>query len=508
MTATTSPPTAVGFRSERGPVLAALMLSTGLVALDSTIIATAVPSVVKDLGGFSQFPWLFSIYLLTQAVTVPLYGKFADVVGRRPLMFLGIATFLVGSVLCGLAWSMPSLIVFRAVQGIGAGAVQPMSMTIVGDLYSVEERARVQGYLASVWGIAAVVGPTLGGLFSDYLSWRWIFFVNLPLGAVAWVTLSRRFKESVVHREHTIDWTGACLLTVGCSLAILGLLEGGVAWAWGSVTSVVILAVAGVSLIAFVAVERVAVEPVLPLWVFGRRVLVGGNLVSLAVGALVIGLTSYVPTYAQGVLGASAVAAGFALAALTVGWPLAAAFAGRLYLRLGFRSTSFIGVVAAIAGTLLSLLLGVHTALWQVAVVCFVIGVGMGLVASPTLVAVQSVVGWDRRGVVTGANMFCRSIGSAVGAAVFGAIANASLAHRLAHPPAALAGQLPHGADAAGIAIGGHGPSRTSPAGDFVRHALNAASHDVFVGLAILAVLTVGALMLMPHRTHELTFEI
>jgi multidrug resistance protein len=182
-------PSAVGFRSERGPVLAALMLSTGLVALDSTIIATAVPSVVKDLGGFSQFPWLFSIYLLTQAVTVPLYGKFADVVGRRPLMFFGIAAFLLGSVLCGVAWSMPSLIAFRAVQGIGAGAVQPISLTIVGDLYSVEERARVQGYLASVWGIAAVVGPTLGGVFSDYLSWRWIFFVNLPLGAVAWVTL-------------------------------------------------------------------------------------------------------------------------------------------------------------------------------------------------------------------------------------------------------------------------------------------------------------------------------
>ncbi|MDX6229868.1 MAG: hypothetical protein QOI76_3258 [Frankiales bacterium] len=507
MTATTSPPSAVGFRSERGPVLAALMLSTGLVALDSTIIATAVPSVVKDLGGFSQFPWLFSIYLLTQAVTVPLYGKFADVVGRRPLMFLGIAMFLVGSVLCGLAWSMPSLIAFRAVQGIGAGAVQPMSMTIVGDLYTVEERARVQGYLASVWGIAAVVGPTLGGFFSDYLSWRWIFFVNLPLGAVAWVTLSRRFKESVAHREHTIDWTGAALLTTGCSLAILGLLEGGVAWAWGSATSIVILAVAGMSLLGFVAVERVATEPVLPLWVFGRRVLVGGNLVSLAVGALVIGLTSYVPTYAQGVLGASAVLAGFALAALTIGWPLSAALAGRLYLRIGFRNTSFIGAVGAIAGTLLCLLLGVNSSLWQVAAVCFVIGVGMGLVASPTLVAVQSVVGWDRRGVVTGANMFCRSIGSALGAAIFGAIANASLNHRFAHPPASLAGKLPRGADAASIAIGGHGPSRTSPAGEFVRHALGAASHDVFVGLAVLAVLTVGFLLLMPHRTEELSFE-
>jgi EmrB/QacA subfamily drug resistance transporter len=504
VTATTSQPSAVGFRSERGPVLAALMLSTGLVALDSTIIATAVPSVVKDLGGFTQFPWLFSIYLLTQAVSVPLYGKFADIVGRRPLMFFGIATFLIGSVFCGIAWSMPALIVFRAVQGLGAGAVQPIALTIVGDLYSIEERARVQGYLASVWGISAVIGPTLGGVFSDYLSWRWIFFVNLPLGALAWVTLSRRFKESVVHREHTIDWLGAGLLTAGCSLAILGLLEGGQAWAWGSATSVLVLAVAGVSLLMFLAVERRAAEPVLPLWVFGRRVLVGGNLVSLGVGALVIGLTSYVPTYAQGVLGVSAVVAGFAVAALTVGWPLAASFAGRLYLRVGFRTTSLIGTVAVLTGAGLSLLLGVHTAIWQVAAVCFVIGAGLGMVASPTLVAVQSVVGWDRRGVVTGANMFCRSVGSAVGVAVFGAVANASLSHRLAHPPASVAGQLPHGADAAGLVLGGHGPARTSAAGEYVRQALNAAAHDVFVGVAILAVLGVAFLLLMPHRVEEL----
>src|SRR3954454_22871361 len=214
MTAIQKPekPAAVGLRSERGPVLIALMLSTALVALDATIIATAVPSIVRDLGGFSQFPWLFSIYLLTQAVTVPLYGKLADVVGRRPVLFFGIAVFLLGSVLCGFAWSMPALIVARAVQGIGAGAVQPISMTVVGDLYSVEERARVQGYLASVWGIAAVLGPTLGGVFSEYLSWRWIFIVNLPLGAVAVWMLARHFSERVSRSAHRMDYAGAVVL--------------------------------------------------------------------------------------------------------------------------------------------------------------------------------------------------------------------------------------------------------------------------------------------------------
>src|SRR3981189_3528109 len=187
--------TGVGFRSDRGPVLAAIMLRTGLVALDSTIIATAVPSIVRDLGGFSQFPWLFSIYLLTQAVTVPLSGKFADSLGRKPVMFFGIALFLLGSVLCGVAWSMPVLIIARAIQGIGAGAVQPMSMTMVSGLYRVVERGGVQGRLAGVGGIASVLGPTLGGVFSEYLSWRWIFFVNLPLGAVAAWVLARRFSE-------------------------------------------------------------------------------------------------------------------------------------------------------------------------------------------------------------------------------------------------------------------------------------------------------------------------
>src|SRR2546422_2923230 len=179
----------VGLRSDRGPVLLSVMLATGLVAIDSTILATAVPSVVSDLGGFAQFPWLFSIYLLAQAVSVPLYGKFADIVGRKPMMLTGVSIFLVSSVLCGSAWSMLSLIVFRALQGIGAGAVLPIGQTIIGDIYSLIERARVIGYLASVWATSSVVGPTLGGVFSDYLSWRWVFFVSIPIPLLAMTSL-------------------------------------------------------------------------------------------------------------------------------------------------------------------------------------------------------------------------------------------------------------------------------------------------------------------------------
>jgi EmrB/QacA subfamily drug resistance transporter len=502
MTGTTS--SGVGLRSERGPVLAALMLSIALVALDSTIIATAIPSIVRDLGGFSRFPWLFSIYLLTQAVTVPLYGKYADVIGRKPVLLFGIGLFVLGSVLSGFAWSMTALIVFRGLQGLGAGAVQPISMTIVGDLYSVAERAKVQGYIASVWGVSSVLGPTLGGLFAQYGSWRWIFFVNVPVGALAVWMLVRNFHENVVHREHTIDFLGAALLTLGCSLLILGLLEGGVAWGWGSPQSLLVLGGGLIAVVAFVQVERRAVEPVLPLWVFRHRTLVSGNLAAMMVGALLIGLSSYVPTYVQGVLGTGALVAGFALAALTVGWPIAAAFSGRIYLRIGFRDTAVIGGVVVILGAVLVALLTASSAVWQVGAACFVVGVGLGLSNAPIVVAVQSVVGWESRGVVTGTNMFSRSIGSAVGIAVLGAIANATLANRLEHVPAALHGRLPANPDATSLVLGGHTGEPTVVAA-FLRSALFDATHHVFQSLVVVAVLMMLAVLMMPRRTHEIT---
>ncbi|GAA1150934.1 MDR family MFS transporter [Nocardioides aquiterrae] len=421
----------VGLRSERGPVLLAVMLSIGLVAIDSTILATAVPAIVADLGGFTQFPWLFSIYLLAQAVTVPVYSKVADLVGRKPVMLVGIGLFVLGSLLCGLAWGMGSLIAFRAVQGIGAGAVQPMSMTIVGDIYTLEERAKVQGYVASVWALSAVVGPTLGGVFADYLSWRWIFFVNIPLGFAAFAMLWRRFGERVERRRHTIDYAGSLLLTAGGVLLLLALLEGGVRWAWDSPTSLGLFAVAAVLLAGFVVVERRAAEPVLPLWVFRRRVLLSSMLASLVVGVLMMGLSSYIPLYAQSVLGHGALVSGLALAAMTLGWPIAASSAGRLYLTIGFRATMLIGGVIGFLGSAMLLFIDTHSSIWVIAAPCFVMGVGFGLVASPSIIAAQSSVTWQHRGVATGSTMFARSVGSAVGVAVFGAIANGLVAARL-----------------------------------------------------------------------------
>ena len=498
---TTVTRSSVGLRSERGPVLGAIMLSTALIALDSTIIATAVPAVVDDLGGFSQFPWLFSVYLLTQAVTVPVYGKLADIYGRKPPLLFGIAVFIAASLFCGLAWSMPALVVGRALQGIGAGAIQPIGMTVIGDLYTVEERAKVQGYVASVWAASSVLGPTLGGLFSDYLSWRWIFFVNLPLGALAMVALHRRWTERVERREHRLDIAGAVLLTVSCSLLILGLLKGS-DWGWSSGTSVAVLVTAVVLLVAFAAVERRAPEPVLPLWVLRRRILVSGNIAALGLGALLIGLSSYLPTWAQGVLGASALEAGLVLAALTLGWPLAASNAGRLYLRIGFRNTALLGAVLAVLGTAANAVLAQDAELWQVAAAMFITGVGLGLSSSPVVVAVQSVVGWERRGVVTATNMFSRSIGSAVGAAVFGAIANTTLAARFASPPAGLEGELPTDVDSTTAALAGGGA-----VAEFARTSLHDASHGVFIATGVTALVIALAVASMPRRAEPLVFD-
>ncbi len=456
----------VGFRSERGPILISLMLSTGLIAVESTILATAVPSIVEDLGGFSLFPWLFSVYLLAQAVSVPIYAKFADVVGRKPIILIGIGLFLIGSVLCGFAWSMTALIAFRVVQGLGAGAVMPMSITIAGDIYTVRERAKAQGYIASVWGIASVVGPTLGGVFSEYLTWRWIFFINIPLGLIAVWMLVRNYHESLEHRRHRIDYAGAITLTLSLTLLILAVLEGGQAWAWNSWQSIIAFGVGGVLLAAFLLIERRAEEPVLPLWVYSRRLLLTTALIGLGVGAALIGMTSYVPTYLEIAGGATPLASGLALAALTLGWPLAAAQSGRLYMRIGFRWTALIGLSVSVVGATLLLITSATPSIAWVAVSCFIVGLGFGLVASPSLIAAQSSVAWNERGVVTGSNTFMRAVGSAVGVAIFGAIAN-------------------------GIIAGAGGPSSAA--------AIQDASTAVFGAVLIVILLTFGAAIAMPR---------
>ncbi len=472
----------VGLRSERGPILGSVMLSIALVAIDTTILATAVPAIVADLGGFTQFPWLFSTYLLAQAVTTPIYGKLTDVFGRKPLMLLGIGLFVLGSILCAVSWSMTVLIAARAVQGLGAGAIQPTGMTMMGDIYTVAERAIAQSYIASVWAVSAVVGPTLGGVLSEQASWRWIFWINVPLGVVAAVVLVRRFEESGARGvRRPIDGWGAALLAGGAGLLLLGLLEGGIRWPWWSPAGVGVFVGAVLLLAAFVAVQRRAPDPVLPLWVFRDRVQGASTIGAFVVGMVMMGVTSYVPVYAQRVLGAGAVVAGLAVAALAIGWPIAASTAGRFYLRFGFRPCLLAGSVFGVVGAGMVALAGPDSSVWLLAAGCLVLGLGLGYVASPSVIAAQSAVTWRDRGVVTGTNMFSRSVGSAVGVAVFGAIANGVVAARVGG-----------GAGAGDVDL------ELLPVG-----VLHPALHAVFVAVAATSLALVLAGLLMPSRLDE-----
>lgn len=442
------------------------MVSISLAALDSTVLATAVPTIVSELGDFPLFPWLFSGYLLAQAVTTPVYAKLSDVYGRKPIILVGIGLFMVGSILCAVAWSMPALIVARAVQGVGCGAVQPMSVTITGDLYSVAERARVQGYIASVWAGASVLGPTIGGLFAELGIWRGVFAINVPLCLLAAWLIVRRYHERVERRVHPIDYPGAVLLTMSLTLLVLAILGGGQAWEWDSAASIGAFVAGGLLLAGFGIATRRAVDPILPAWVVTRRLLFTTTAVGLCVGAILIGLTSYVPTYLEGSLGVSPITAGLALTTLTIGWPLTAGLAGRIYLRIGFKKTAMIGAVLALTGTA-ALLTVVHRPnVMVVAAFCFVTGCGLGLLALPSLVAAQSSVEWNERGVVSGGHMFSRSLGSAVGVAVFGAVANS---------------------------VFGEGDVHTLGAA-----AIQAGTAAVFLGVLVVAVLAALAVVAMP----------
>jgi EmrB/QacA subfamily drug resistance transporter len=488
-------------QDRRTPVLVALMLSMMLVAMDTTIVTTAVPQVVGDLGGLSRVAWIFSIYLLAQTVTIPIYGKAADLYGRKPVLVLGVGVFLLGSLLCSLAWDMASIVAFRVVQGLGAGAIAATVNTVAGDMYDVRERGRIQGWLSGVWGVSAVIAPVLGGLFAEYLSWRWIFLVNLPIGAVALLLIIRGLHERVEPKKHEIDYAGAGLLLVSAGLLVLGLLQGGTAWPWLSVPSAVVFAVSGVAAFVAVRVERSAAEPVMPIWLWTRRLTAGSYVVTLISGLVVIGLSVFLPTWAQSVLGLNPVAAGFVLAVMTITWPMASTFSGRLYLRIGFRDTALVGTLLALTSAVMFTLLPADTAPWRPMLASAVMGAGMGLIPVPLLVGLQATVGWAHRGVVTGGAMFSRVLGQSLGAAVFGAVANGVLLHHLGTAPDGLRDEIPRGVDGVSRALdGGH---ESAAAAAFLRESLHASTHAVFVGLAIACVLAIVVLLVVVPRHFE-----
>lgn len=479
-------------------ILAALMCTMMLAAMDITIVATAIPQIVGDLGGFRLFSWVFSSYLLAQTVTIPIYGKLADLFGRKPVLIAGMLVFLAGSAASSLAWNMASLIVFRGVQGLGAGAIMATVATVAGDLYSVRERAAIQGWLASVWGIAAIAGPLAGGAFAQYLSWRWIFLVNLPIGALALALIGAFLHESFERRRPRIDYAGSALVLASIGALIFGLLQGGQAWPWLSRESIAVFSIAALLIAATVWVERRASEPVMPGWVWRRRTLAGANFATIAMGMVMMAPSAYLPTYLQSVHGLGAIAAGLVLACMSFGWSSASALSGRLYMRIGFRDTAIAGAALVIAGSAAFALMRESAGVWAVVADQVVLGAGFGLLFTPLLVGLQSVVGWERRGVVTGASMFSRYLGQSLGAASFGALFNAVVAARLAHAPSTLAERLPERVDAVIEAL--HASAAGSAAHAYLRDTLSVATRYVFAGMAGMAAVALLVVFVMPRR--------
>jgi EmrB/QacA subfamily drug resistance transporter len=432
--------------SRRRLVLAACLIATFMAAVESTIVATIIPTIVSDLGGFSLFTWVFTVYLLTQAVTIPVYGRLADQHGRKPVFFVGAALFLVGTILCGMAWSMPALVCFRALQGCGAGAIQPIAATILGDIYTPAERGRIQGLVSSVFGVSAVVGPSLGAFLVAHVSWRLVFWVNVPIGIAAIVMIAVFLREEVRHRQHRIDWAGSLLLLVAFSSLMLALVQSDSL----SATTLIALTIAGVAALVVLYVhERSTPEPMLPLELWRNRVIVIGSTGNFTAGAMMMGVAAFLPTYVQGAMGRGAVDGGLVLGAMSVTWALASILAGRLLMRTSYRLIAVLGGFAMAIGCATLVALTPADGPWWAAVGSLVIGIGMGFTSTVFIVSIQATVPWRQRGAATSSTMFMRFVGQSTGAAACGAVLNATMLRldpgavhavdRLLDPPTRLA---------------------------------------------------------------------
>jgi EmrB/QacA subfamily drug resistance transporter len=416
-------------------VLVAACTAIFMSAVEATIIATAMPTIVAALGGFEEFSWAFGAYLLAQAVTTPIYGRLADLYGRKIVLTVAVLVFLIGTIFCSLAWSMFSLIGFRALQGVGAGALVPISMTIVADIYPPRARAKVQGYLNSIWGGAAIIGPLLGAFLVATVGWPAVFWINVPIGLAALVILWAAFHDRHQAARHRLDLFGAVLLVVGVGALMLALVESA---QLGGGTIAALLVVAAVALTALVFFEKRVAEPMLPLEVWRHPVVSACNLAALAIGAVMMGVVVFVPIYVQGLMGRSALVAGFALTSESIAWMITGALAGWLLTRHSYRSVAATGGLILLAGGLVLATLHPGAGPVWAATGAFLVGGGMGFCNTTFLVAAQSSVPWNQRGAATSSNVFMRTVGQAFGAAVLAGILNVSLAGKITDPGATI----------------------------------------------------------------------
>jgi EmrB/QacA subfamily drug resistance transporter len=462
-------------------VFAGLLLGMLLAALNQTIVATALPDIVADLGGFEHYSWVFSAYMLASTVTVPLYGKLSDVYGRRPFFLLAIVLFMVGAVVSGLAPSMRVLILGRAIQGLGAGGLIPLAMAVIGDLIAPRERGKWQGLTGAVFGVASVVGPATGGWISDNASWRWAFFVSLPFGLLALVVVQRGFTMEPSHSEHSIDYTGAALLTAGLSTGLLATVWGGTQYPWGSAQIVGMFVVSAAVLVGFVAWERRAREPILPLDLFRNRTFAASQVALFFIGSAMFGTILYIPLFVQGVLGESATSSGAILTPLMLALIGASVLAGQIVSRTGhYKAVLLTSPVVLTVGFWLLSRLDAHSTLHETTRDMIVVGIGLGLGMSTFVLVVQNAVPRSMMGVATASTQFFRTIGATIGVTVMGAMLTTNLHDELATRLSQAQLDEPGGAASPGALVSGGAAGLSASAASALRDALGAAIQPVF----------------------------
>jgi EmrB/QacA subfamily drug resistance transporter len=471
-------------------ITGACMMAIFMAAVEGTIVATAMPTIVAELGGFRLFSWVFTAYFLAQAVTTPIYGRLADLFGRKRVFFVGSCIFLIGSTACGLTYSMVPLIAFRTLQGLGAGAIQSIATTIIGDIYAPAERARLQGWLSSVWGLAAVIGPVLGAFIVEHLHWAFVFWINLPIGIVAIAILAMFLREQLNPRQRHVDYVGSALLMLGVGAIMMVVVQ---AESLDRPVIAALLISGALALTLLVVNERRSREPIVPFALFGHRIIAAGNLGGLAIGALLTCVVGFLPTYVQGAMGRSPTTTGIVIAVLSVAWALASIGAGRLMVRTSYRLTGAFGALALISGCALLIALDLialdeSNSLALVNSGAVLIGIGMGFCNTTFLVAVQTSVGWSERGAATSSMLFMRTIGQALGAGIAGAILNFSLA-RAAPSAGETLNQLLEPSLRASL-----DPAQIEQ----LSHAIASSLHDVYVIAGVLAALTLALIALLP----------
>jgi EmrB/QacA subfamily drug resistance transporter len=476
---------------KRGLVFVFILISTFIAAIEQTIVATAMPAIVADLGDFSLYGWVFSGFMLTQAASVPIFGRLADIYGRRPILVSGLAIFLAASLMCGFAWSMASLIGFRLLQGLGAGALQPIAITIMGDLFAPRERPRAQAFISTVWAMSAILGPITGGLIVQHGVWSWVFWISIPFGFVAMVGLIITFKEQVVRRRHQIDYLGACLFSIGVGALMVICVQGGIHWPWDSTPVLVLGVISLVAGILFLYQEWRTPEPMVPLDLWRTRIVLTGTMASFFAGLGTLGLVSYVPVYVQGILGGSAIEAGLTLTVSSISWPMAS-FGVKYFCRwFGEQGTIRLG------GFLLAFSLGSlftvtpESGSWHLMLCTFPFGFGMGLFNTTTTIVIQHSVPWQRRGSATAAIFFMRTLGGTLGVAVLSGILNGVIRNHLQ--------------DGGGMSPGRVTELLARPRGTSIdqvpphlAEALSSGLHYVFAGMGIAGLILFVFTMLMP----------